>query len=319
MTIRTLEQAFNAKFHDSKAYAEFCSLEITSEIEDLEVRSKNVFKTSDKLKEYLRFIDKVMLEHLQKHDQVAHSYVKGKSALTAVQAHTESKYFFTTDIENFFPNVTTEDVERVLHRDSSYIPISDFTKFIPKIVELTTYKGSIPIGFVTSPKLSNAFLLEFDRALYDYCKAHSLIYTRYSDDIIISCNSRRLLDDIDVHIQELLCEYASPKLLLKKQKTRQTHIGKRVKILGMVIMPNGRITIDSKYKKTLEASLHYYVNDKEKFLSFLGSKVKTKDKEHSLFGLLHYAKSIDPLYIDKLQRKYGAYALSSLMENKWSD
>jgi len=319
LSTRTLEQAFNAKFHDSKAYSEFCSLELTNEITDLEISAKNVFKTSAKLKEYLRFIDKVMLDCLQKHDQAAHSYVKEKSALTAVQAHAKGKYFFTTDIENFFPSVTAEDVARILHRDARYVPISDFINFIPKIVELTTYRGSIPIGFVTSPKLSNAFLLEFDRALYDYCKAHSLIYTRYSDDIIVSCHSRSLLNDIDIHIQEFLYEYASPKLLLKKQKTRETHIGKRVKILGMVIMPNGRITIDSKYKKTFESLLHYYINDKDKFQKLLADKIKTKDKEHSLFGLLHYAKSIDPLYIDKLQRKYGAYALSALMENKWSD
>lgn len=96
MSIRTLEQAFNAKFHDSKAYLEFCSLKVTNEIEELEISSKNVFKTSDKLKEYLRFVDKVMLDHLQKNDQVAHAYIKEKSALTAVQAHANSKYFFTT-------------------------------------------------------------------------------------------------------------------------------------------------------------------------------------------------------------------------------
>lgn len=319
MSIRTLEQAFNAKFHDSKAYEEFCSLDIKNEISDLELDSRRVFKTSDKLKEYLRFIDKVMFEHLQKHDQAAHSYVKEKSALTAVQAHAGNKYFFTTDIENFFPSVTAEDVTKVLHRDAENIPIADFVDFIPKIVELTTYNGSIPVGFATSPKLSNAFLLGFDSALHRYCTDQALTYTRYSDDIIISCNSRSLLEDIKVHVQELLAKYASPKLLLKADKTRQIHIGKRVKILGMVIMPNGRITIDSKYKKTLETLLHYYINDKDKFHNLLDKKIKTEDKEHSLFGLLHYAKSIDPLYVGKLQRKYGAYALSALMENKWSD
>ena len=317
MDTRTLEQAFNAKFHDSIAYDEFCSLDIESEITNLEIESRNVFKTTKKLKEYLRFIDKVILKHLQKHGQAAHSYVKEKSALTAVKAHTGNKYFFTTDIENFFPNITKKDVENLLNRDAEYIPISDFNNFIPQIVKLTTYKGSIPIGFTTSPKLSNAFLLEFDSAFYKYCSEQSLTYTRYSDDIIVSCNSRKLLDELEVKIQELLCKHASPALLLKKEKTRKIHIGKRVKILGIVIMPNGSITIDSKYKKILESLLYFYINDKDKFNHLL--KRDLKGKEHSLFGLLHYAKSIDPKYISKLQRKYGAYALSVLMENKWSD
>jgi len=39
-------------------------------------------------------------------------------------------------------------------------------------------------------------------------------------------------------------------------------------------------------------------------------------KEQSLFGLLHYARSIDMNYIDKLQKKYGVYALRTLMEEK---
>jgi RNA-directed DNA polymerase len=42
-------------------------------------------------------------------------------------------------------------------------------------------------------------------------------------------------------------------------------------------------------------------------------------KEQSLFGLLHYAKSVEPRYINKLQRKYGAYAITDLLENKWND
>jgi len=319
MSIRTLEQAFNAKFHDSNAYQEFCSLSIQDEISNLDLVPRSVFKTSDKLKEYLRFIDQVMFEHLQKHEQAAHSYVKEKSALTAVQAHAGNKYFFLTDIESFFPSVTAEDIKKVLQRNAENIPIADFVEFIPKIVELTTHNGSIPVGFATSPKLSNAFLFEFDSALHRYCTEQSLTYTRYSDDIIISSNSRGQLDGMDTHIQNLLSEHASPKLLLNDKKTRQIHIGRKVKILGMVIMPNGKITIDSKYKKTLETLLYYYVNDRDKFHDLLDKKVKTQNKEHSLFGLLHYAKSIDPLYIGKLQRKYGAYALSSLMENKWSD
>lgn len=319
MSIRTLEQAFNAKFHDSKAYADFCSLDLTTEVEEIELKSRRIFKTSKKLSEFLRFIDKVMFDHLCKHKEAAHAYIKEKSALTAVQDHAGSKYFFMTDIEHFFNNVTAKDITRVLNRDAAHIPISDFINFLPQVVELTTYGGSIPIGFATSPKLSNAFLLEFDSALYYYCQANSLIYTRYSDDIIISSESRNQLKELETHVQELLHEHASPKLSLNKEKTRIAHIGSRVKILGMVIMPNGQITIDSKYKKTFESLLHYYVNDKEKFHQLLADKIKTKNKEHSLFGLLQYAKSIDPIYINKLQRKYGAYALSSLMENKWSD
>ena len=317
MKKKTLEQAFNAKFHDGEAYKEFCDLDVEKEVEELHINSRSIFKTSDKLKEYLRFIDKVILEYLQKNELVVHSYIKEKSALTAVKAHTENKYFFITDIEDFFPNIKSDDVSSILTRDRSHIPISDFGEHIHKIVKLTTYKGAIPVGFVTSPKLSNAFLLQFDSELYKYCMEHSLTYTRYADDMIISSSSRDFINEIEAVVQGLLYEYASLNFQLKRVKTRKTHIGNKVKILGLVIMPNGEITIDSKYKRTLESLIYFYINDKAKYQKLLDQKLN--GKERSLFGLLHYAKSIDLKYLGKLQRKYGAYVLSVLMENKWDD
>lgn len=322
MTQRTLEQAFNALFHNNESFVDFCSLNIDDEIEKIQIKSRTIYKTSPKFKKYLRFIDKVILKYLQKNDSVVHSYIKEKSTLTAVQAHSKNKYFFLTDIEDFFINITTEDVRNILTRDNNLIPISDFEKFIPTIVRYTTWKGSIPIGFVTSPKLSNAFLLDFDNALNGLCSKKSLTYTRYSDDIIISGSTLNSLNNIEIEVQKTLQECASEKLLLNKNKTRKTHTGNKVKILGLVITPDGRVTIDSKFKKTIESLLYFYSSDKEKYHNILEKELNGKDideKEHSLFGLLNYAKSIDSGYLEKLQRKYGAYVLSSLMEDKWSD
>lgn len=322
MTKRTLEQAFNALFHNNESFADLCSLNIDDEIEKIQIKSRIIYKTSPKFKKYLRFIDKVILKYLQKNDSVVHSYIKEKSTLTAIQAHAKNKYFFITDIEDFFINVTTEDVKNILTRDKHLIPISDFEEFIPTIVRYTTWNGSIPIGFVTSPKLSNAFLLDFDNTLHGLCAKNSLIYTRYSDDIIISGSTLDSLNNIEIEVQEILQECASEKLLLNKNKTRKTHTGNKVKILGLVITPDGRVTIDSKFKKTIELLLYFYSSDKEKYHNILEKELNGKDineKEHSLFGLLNYAKSIDPGYLEKLQRKYGAYVLSSLMEDKWSD
>jgi RNA-directed DNA polymerase len=314
---RTFEQAFNAVFHDNKAFIEFCSLNVESEFEKISINSRSIYKTSPKLKKYLRFIDKVILRHLQKNENVVHSYIKERSSLTAIQPHVKSKYFFTTDINDFFINIKTKDVENILKRDKDLIPISDFENFIPTITKLITWSDSIPVGFVTSPKLSNAFLLEFDSALNNLCLEKELIYTRYSDDIIISAQSYDEFNILETEIQRLLWKYASENITLNKKKTRKTHIGGKVKLLGLIITPAGRVTIDSKYKKTLESLLHFYINDKSKFQNLLDKEMG--GKEHSLFGLLHYMKSIDPDYLEKLKRKYGIYALSTLMEDKWND
>lgn len=314
MNKRTFEQAFNTIFHDDEAFSEFCSMKINDGMEEFKIKERTIFKTSEKLKKYLRFIDRVLLSHLQKNDEIVHSYIKEKSALTAVKAHSNNKYFFKTDIQDFYSKITNDDIDRILRRDELLIPISDFKDFIPKIVEFTTWKGSIPVGFATSPKLSNAFLLEFDSALQQFCTDKGVICTRYSDDIIISGDSFDRLDGLEEHIQELLWSYASNSLYLNKKKTQRTHTGNKVKILGLVITPSGRVTIDSKYKNKLESLIHFYINDKAKYEDILNKEFK--GSEHSLFGLLHYAKSIDPKYLEKLQQKYGAYVLSVFMEDK---
>lgn len=317
MVNRNFEQAFNAVFHDEQAFDDFCSLDINVEVEEFVANSRTVYRTSLKLKKYLRFIDKVILRHLDKNELVVHSYLKEKSVLTAVKAHASNKYFFLTDIKDFFTSVKTQNVLHVLTRDKERIPIADFDRYIETIVKYTTFSGSIPVGFPTSPSLSNSFLMEFDVALENYCSEHGYIYTRYSDDIIISGESFEGFDLLERDIQNMLHENTSVDLFLNRKKTRTTQIGNKVKILGLVITLDGSVTIDSKYKKIIESLLHFYINDKEKYKDLLEKKMH--GKEHSLFGLLHYVKSIDSAYLEKLQRKYGAYALSALMEDRWSD
>lgn len=317
MSNRNFEQAFNAVFHDKEAFDDFCSLDIKTEIEEFVVNSRTVYRASEKLKKYLRFIDRVIFKYLDKNNQVVHSYIKEKSALTAVKAHASSKCFFLTDVRNFFTSVKTQNVFNILQRDKLRIPIADFENYIETILNFTTFDGSIPVGFPTSPNISNAFLLDFDAELDEYCRAKDLIYTRYSDDIIISGESFKYFEKLENDIQNILHDRASQDIFLNTKKTRVTHIGNKVKILGLVITPDGSVTIDSKYKNILESLMYFYINDKSRYNDLLEKTLH--GKERSLFGLLHYAKSIDQDYLTKLQRKYGAYTLSALMEDKWSD
>ena len=202
MSERTFEEAFNAVFHDKKAFIDFCSIDIKNEVKTFHASNKFIFKTSDKLKKYLRFIDRVILSYLAKNETVVHSFTKGKSTLTAVQPHRGNSYFFLTDVESFYPNIKSSDVLRLLERDKNLIPILDIENYIDRLVAMMTIGGSIPIGFSTSPQLSNAFLFEFDCAVKSFCIDSRLIYTRYADDIIISGNSFDELSGLRNNIQK---------------------------------------------------------------------------------------------------------------------
>ena len=303
-------------FHDDEAYRDFLSFDIEKEIEEIRLKKRTVYKTSKKLKSYLRLIDRVMLRKLAKNESVVHSFTKGRSTLTALQEHSKSKVFFQTDIKNFYHEIKESDVRRVLIRDSNLIPIIDFYDYIDRIVDLVVVKGALPIGFVTSPQISNAFLNEFDGVLKDYCDDNNLVYTRYADDLIISSREKTDLSELKVVVYGLLVKHASKNMVLNESKTQILTFKSKVKILGLVILPNGQVTIESKHKKNIEALLYFYNNDKEKYRDLL-EKV-FREGERSFFGLLHYAKSVDPNYIRKLQRKYGVFAVRSLMEEKWN-
>lgn len=317
MNARTFEQAFNAVFHDKQKFDEFCNPNIESEIDVFEINGREIFRTSDKLKKFLQFLNKVILRNLAKDYSVVHAFVEGRSTLTAVQAHIGSTYFFLTDIRNFYPNISTDDVRKVFVRDKNLIPISDFENYIDLVTSYTTLRGTLPIGFATSPQLSNAFLFEFDSEVSALCAPNGLKYTRYADDIIISGQSFEALSNLREEVQEVLNLKASSNLKLSKSKTHITQLGNKVKILGLVILPNGKITIDVKYKNLIESLLYFYVNDKDRFSNLLSKSLHGNYK--SLFGLLHYSKSIDPAYLEKLQKKYGVYSIRSLMEQSQDD
>lgn len=312
---RTLEQAFNALFHNRERFADFCSLDLSQHIDEVTIKGRTVYRTSERLRNYLRFIDKVALRHLATNALVAHAYIKEKSVLTAVSAHAGNSDFFLSDIKSFFSRITEEDVRRILLRDTACIPLKDFDAHIPYFATIMTWGGSIPVGFPTSPRLSNAFLLEFDTALSDFCTSRELTCTRYSDDIIISGKNKRMLVDLRDRVQEMLHSYASNDLFLNSEKTCITHVGNKVKVLGLVITHDGRVTVDSKYKKILESLLHFYVADRVRYDDLL--KRTFEGKQHSLFGMLHYVRATDPAYLEKLQRKYGLLVLRTLMEDKW--
>ncbi len=318
MNKRTFKQAFNTKFHDKANFDDFLTSDFSKEIDSYTMgNGREVFKPTDKLKKYLRFIDGVILRYLAKDEDVVHSFIKQKSTLTAIQAHKENRYFFKTDIEQFYSNIKRPDVLHIFKNNIEHIPISDIEEYIDFLADITTHNDSIPVGFPTSPRLSNAFLFTFDQEVKRFCEAHKLIYTRYADDIIISSANLETVITLRDQIQYLLKRHVSPSLKLNKRKTHITHKGDKVKLLGLVILPNGRITIDAEYKNKIEVTLHFFANDKNKYQRLLDQHFN--GNERSLFGLLHYAKSIDQAYLDKLQRKYGIYTLRSLMEGGWND
>lgn len=308
----TLQKAFQSTFHEKYSFSDFLNTDINTETESFLINKRPVYKASVKLKKFSRFLNNFIFNFADVNTNVVHSYSKGKSPYTAVQEHAQSKYFFKTDIKNFFYSIHKSDIKNLLDENCQSVPISDFDKHKKTILNLITIDGLLPVGLPTSPSITNSILFQFDNALETYCSTRKIIYTRYSDDIILSSSDRSSLNGCLDIVSQLLAEYSSIAFTINKHKTKYTHIGNKVKLLGMVVLPSGELSVESNSKKEIEALFHFYTVDKNKFDDILDKKFKNSLPVVS--GRLNYISTIDSGFLTKLRKKYGNFIVDYFYE-----
>lgn len=298
-----LETIFSIAFHEKTKLDDFLSFNIKGEYKKLEYNGRIIYQPSTKLKSYHKFINDFILFHLNINKEVVYSYRKGSSTYEAVKKHSDKKWFFNTDINNFFSSITKNFAREVLENNTSAIPILDIQEYYDKILEFIIVDDILPIGFSTSPAFSNACLYKFDNNIQDYCSERNLIYTRYSDDIIISSDDKEIIHSIYTTISSFLRKENNGNFSLNKYKTKIVNKGSKVKLLGMVVLPSGKVTVDIKIKKKIEHLIYFYITDKDKFKDAVGKDV---DKGIEMIsGNLNHINTIDKNYLNKLRKKYG--------------
>lgn len=305
--MKNLEDIFDSNFHGKLRFTDFLQCNIAGEYESFQVKDRTILNPSSKLKSYHRFLNNFVFEFTNILTDVVYSYRKGFNAYHAVSKHAGSNFFFKTDLNNFFRSIKKEHIESIITSNLKNFPASDINIHLDRIIELVCINDELPVGFSTSPLISNACLFKFDTELKEYCDANNLIYTRYSDDLIISSNEYSPLLELADKIKEILKENFGDNLTINMSKTKILKVGSKVKLLGMVVLPSGKITVDAKLKKKIEVLLHFYVNDKNKFNDLIEN-----DYDSSLAmisGQLNYINTIDKDYLNKLRKKYGNYVI----------
>jgi len=308
----SLEKAFNSYFHDKHSFDSFCNLNIKTQYRDI-FYSKNTFSPSKELKRYQQFLNFFIFDFMEVNENVVFSYRKGVSTYDALYPHKDSKYILSTDIKSFFLHIDKEDIKSLILRNKKnyLIKEEDIEKHLDRLVNLVSYNDILPIGAPTSPKISNAYLFEFDNRLEEYCQNSEIIYTRYSDDFIFSSDTKDKFSTLLDTIKKLLISSNLEKFELNESKTKLQKKGSKVMLLGLVITPNGTITVDKKIKREVEVLLYFYLSDKEKFKDFFEKNYNSNLEKVS--GCLSHIKSIDKQFISKLKRKYGSYIVNSFI------
>lgn len=113
-------------------------------------------------------------------DEIAHGYIAGRSAYSNASSHAGAFWLQQFDIKDFFPSISATRLENALREAGMNERAAQF------VTSLTTYHGSLPLGFVPSPLLSNLVATGIDVGLNDLARKHGLTATRYADDITLS-------------------------------------------------------------------------------------------------------------------------------------
>jgi RNA-directed DNA polymerase len=305
---KPLGTLFDAMFHGKRSFIDFLRTVSKDDLGKVQFlkgdKHRQYINPDERMRAYHDFLKLFLVDFLPVDTESVYSYRKGVSSLAAVQRHAQNRHFFVTDFESFFPSLTREVIHETVISASSNVPIADLSDNLEHILDLLCVDGSLPIGFSTSPGLSNAALYKFDVELNARCKEIGVVYTRYADDIILSSSEPIPVKTSEMMLNSLLESTFGGALRLHKRKSKYLRVGGKIKFLGMVLLPNGAISVDKTIKDEVETLLYLYLQNRERFNQM--REVGPAKTEARLAGLINYINTVDKDYLEKLRRKYGA-------------
>lgn len=316
MNKRPLQNLFSAMYHNKFAYSDFLTCRVSDNSEVSRYRDREVLKPNRKLKAYLKFLNLFLFELLPVNQRVVFSYRKGYGPYDAVAPHSQSKYFFQTDISAFFSSIDRVMVKDAIVSGKDTSSIADLDFHLERILELACIDNQLPTGFPTSPVITNSVLKVFDDNLEARCSKAGLTVSRYSDDIIVSAANTDAIYSAPNIVEKVLMDAFNGRLVLNQGKTRHFKVGGKVKILGMVILPNGQITVDAMRRSEIEVLLHFYLTNRDRFLDKVNGDLDRG--EERIAGFLNYVNTVNQAYLDKLRHKYGAATVDMFLHRSFN-
>lgn len=258
----------------------------------------DVLKSAQEI--YKNFIETTLkvLNH-----KAAHAYTEKRSVSTNAETHkrNNSKWFLKMDLSNFFNSINEEWLRKML------LEVYPF-KFIPekelnRIIHLALLNGVLPQGSKLSPTLTNLIMVPIDHAitekLHNYNK-HHYVYTRYADDISISCKEKFDPKEIIDIVQNIFNMWEVP-FSINNDKTRFTSANGANYHCGINITYN-------KEKDTTQLSAGHEKNNKFRAMinSFClsGEEWDIKDIQKML-GIMSYLKSFEKPFVVNTITKYN--------------
>jgi RNA-directed DNA polymerase len=252
---------------------------------------RTILHPARELKALQRWLLSNVVNHWPVHG-AASAYRQGRSIIENVSPHRLHPYILKLDFDTFFPSISSDDVRAFL--DAGPAAAMKWERGdIWTFLSLVCRHDQLAIGVPTSPALSNALCFDLDSRLSTWASEHGITYTRYADDITLSCEVPNRLGGAVSFVEDTLAKLQIPRrLMLRKDKTRHLSRKRRRVVTGLVLTPDGQISLGRRVKRRLRSLIH----------SYDGLSVPAR---RSLAGMLSYAISIEPDLLNRLTIKFG--------------
>jgi RNA-directed DNA polymerase len=180
------------------------------------------------------------------------AYQEGRSILQCAQQHVGARWMMKFDLHAFFEHVHERDVFKVFE-NRGYFPlvalelarictragIATSPTHRDRYTAIPSYDvnvhGRLPQGAPTSGALANAVATPLDHDLHRLATSAGFVYTRYSDDMVMSTSRAFHRPQAIPLIREVERLVAARRFRLHHKKTRVIPPGARHLVLGLIV------------------------------------------------------------------------------------
>jgi retron-type reverse transcriptase len=200
-----------------------------------------------KTKALQRLLLRRLLARLRR-DPCAVGFERGQSIVHNALPHVGKRVIVRLDVVDFFPATRPDRLEAYFRRIGWNAEASSL------LVKLTTYKGGLPQGAPTSPRLSNLVNIQLDWQMERLAKKRKGAYTRYADDITFSFpkDYPRRVRGVIQKARRILKWHGYEMHRRRKLHIRRRH--QRQMVTGLVV--NWRVNLPRERRRLLRAVRH---------------------------------------------------------------
>lgn len=246
------------------------------------------------------------------HHTSAFAYVKGRSTVDVLKRHQarDSKWFLKLDFSNFFGS-TTENF--LFDQITSIFPFSELKKtaegpmYLRKCLNLCLLDGGLPQGTPISPMLTNLMMVPLDHQIANGLHKLNMTYTRYADDILISCHHDFNHQQIAGRVVATLKNFHAP-FSINPKKTHYGSSSGSNWCLGLMLNGKNEITIGWRNVDRFKAMCNSYITD-----VLNGIRWELRDVQ-TFSGLISYYKMVERDYISHVISHYNQKYKVDMME-----